>query len=105
MGFDALYDKAIIAPLAFLAGAVDALEKQIFVPLMSVGEGFIKRVGRFTETADDKGLNDGFNGACKGLLNRADSTSDSQSGRPQSYLRGIGLAMSLLLVLYFWLSA
>jgi NADH-quinone oxidoreductase subunit L len=105
MGFDALYDKAVIAPLAFLAGAVDAVEKQIFVPMMGIGENVIKLVGRMTRTTDERGLNDGFNGVCNGLLNRAGAASDSQSGRPQSYLRGIGLAMSLLFVLYFWLSA
>lgn len=105
MGFDALYDKAVIAPLAFFAGAVDAMEKQIFVPMMSAGEALVKMAGRITGSTDEVGLNGGFNGLCNGLLRRADNASRSQSGRPQWYLRGIGLAMSLLLLFYFWLSA
>ena len=105
MGFDALYEKAIIGPLAFLAGAVDALERMVLVPMMGVGEACIKMCGRITGATDEKGLNDGFNGMCSGLQNRADSASRSQDGRPQGYLRAIGLGMSVLLVLYFWLSA
>jgi NADH-quinone oxidoreductase subunit L len=105
MGFDALYEKAIIGPLAFFAGAIDALERQVFVPLMGVGEACIKTFGRWTGASDEKGLNEGFNRMCSGLQNRADSASQSQSGRPQGYLRAIGLGMSVLLILYFWLSA
>ena len=105
MGFDALYEKAIIGPLAFFAGAVDALERMVFVPMMGVGEAIIKMFGRITGATDEKGLNDGFNSMCSGLQNSADSASRSQVGRPQGYLRAIGLGMSVLLVLYFWLSA
>jgi NADH-quinone oxidoreductase subunit L len=105
MGFDALYEKVVIGPLAFFAGAIDALERQVFVPLMGVGEACIKTFGRWTGASDEKGLNDGFNRLCSGLQDRADSASRSQNGRPQGYLRAIGLGMSVLLILYFWLSA
>ena len=105
MGFDALYEKAIIGPLAFFAGAIDALERQIFVPLMAVGESCIKRFGRWTGLSDEAGLNGGFDSLCCGLQNRAASASRSQVGRAQGYLRAIGLGMSVLLILYFWLSA
>jgi hypothetical protein len=105
MGFDALYEKVVIGPLAFFAGAIDALERQVCVPLMGVGEACIKTFGRWTGASDEKGLNDGFNRLCSGLQDRADSASRSQNGRPQGYLRAIGLGMSVLLILYFWLSA
>ncbi len=105
MGFDALYEKAIIGPLAFLAGGMDTLERQVFVPLMGLAEGVIKWFGRLTSASDEKGLNNGFNGVCAGLQNGAGSASSAQSGRPQSYLRAIGLGMSVLLILYFWLTA
>ncbi|MBC8128357.1 MAG: NADH-quinone oxidoreductase subunit L [Gloeobacteraceae cyanobacterium ES-bin-144] len=105
MGFDALYEKAIIGPLAFFSGAVDALERMILLPLMGVGESCFKLLGRVTGMSDEKGLNDGFNGLCSGLQNRADNASRGQSGRPQGYLRSIGLGMSVLIILYFWLSA
>jgi len=105
MGFDALYEKVIIGPLAFIAGAVDAIERMVLVPLMGAGEACIKLCGRITGATDEKGLNDGFNGLCSSLQGSADSASRSQVGRPQAYLRSIGLGMSVLLVLYFWLSA
>ena len=105
MGFDALYEKAIIGPLAFFAGGVDMLERMVFVPLMGVAEGVIKGFGRLTGTTDESGINRGFNSLCAGLQKRAGSASRSQSGRPQAYLRSIGLGMSVLLILYFWLSA
>ena len=105
MGFDVLYEKAGIGPLAFVAGAVDALERLVMVPMMGLGETCFKMFGRITGATDEKGLNDGFNGMCSGLQNTAGSASRGQSGRPQGYLRAIGLGMSVLLVLYFWLSA
>ena len=105
MGFDAFYEKMIIGPLAFFAGAIDALERQIFVPLMALGESCMKRFGRWTGITDEAGLNCGFNTLCAGLQNRADGASRSQNGRPQGYLRAIGLGMSVLLILYFWLIA
>ncbi len=105
MGFDALYEKVIIGPLAFFAGGIDMLERMVFVPLMGVAEGVIKGFGRLTGATDESGINRGFNGLCSGLQKRAGNASRSQSGRPQAYLRSIGLGMSVLLILYFWLSA
>jgi NADH-quinone oxidoreductase subunit L len=105
MGFDAFYQKAIINPLAFFAGGIDMLERMVFVPLMGLAELFIKGCGRITRASDEVGLNKGFDGVCDGLRDRADSTSRSQTGRPQGYLRTIGLGVSVLLVLYLWLSA
>jgi NADH-quinone oxidoreductase subunit L len=105
MRFDATYDKFIIAPLAVLARVVDAIERQLFVPLMALTEELIKVVGRWTGTADEKGLNDGFNQACAGLQGSAELASGCQSGRPQAYLRAIGLGASVLLIVYFWLLA
>ena len=72
---------------------------------MALTEGLIKMFGRWTGTADEKGLNDGFNQMCAGLQGSAESASGSQSGRPQAYLRAIGLGASVLLILYFWLIA
>jgi NADH-quinone oxidoreductase subunit L len=105
MGFDAFYQKAVINPLAFFAGGIDMLERMVFVPLMGLAELFIKGCGRITRASDEQGLNKGFDGVCDGLQERAASTSRSQTGRPQGYLRTIGLGVSVLLVLYFWLSA
>jgi NADH-quinone oxidoreductase subunit L len=105
MYFDAIYDKYIIANVARLGALVDRIERSFFVPLMALTEGIIKLCGRWTGTADEKGLNDGFNRMCGGLQDSADSASDAQSGRPQSYLRAIGLGSAILLVLYFWITA
>ena len=105
MGFDALYERAVIRPLAFVAGAADALEKQVFVPLMSLAERVIKQGGRLTRSSDEEGLNRGFDGVCGGLRQSAASSSRAQSGKPQGYLRIIGLGVCLLLVLHFWLYA
>jgi NADH-quinone oxidoreductase subunit L len=104
MGFDAFYEKAVIGPLAFLAGGIDALERQVFVPLMGLGELVLKRCGIITRSTDDCAINGGFDRACDGLRQGAASSSQSQSGRPQGYLRAIGLTATLLLLLYFWLS-
>jgi NADH-quinone oxidoreductase subunit L len=104
MGFDTLYQKTIIAPLAFLAGGIDMLERMILVPLMGAAEIILKICGRITRASDEVGLNMGFDVLCNGLRERAASSSRSQPGRPQGYLRAIGLCMAILLALYFWLS-
>jgi len=105
MDFDAFYQKVVINPLAFFAGGIDMLERMIFVPLMGLAEMAIKGCGRITRASDEVGLNKGFDGVCDGLRERADSISRSQTGSPQGYLRTIGLGVTVLLVLYFWLSA
>jgi len=104
MGFDALYQKSIVAPLAFLAGGIDMLERMILVPLMGMAEIILKICGRITRASDEAGLNTGFDAVCSSLRERAAANSRAQSGRPQGYLRAIGLCMAVLLVLYFWLS-
>jgi NADH-quinone oxidoreductase subunit L len=105
MKFDALYDHTVIGPLRFFSGAVDALDRSVLVPLMLMAESGFTAFGRLTGWSDEAGLNRGFNRFCEGLRNRAASASQSQSGQPQAYLRTIGIGMSLLLVLYFWISA
>lgn len=105
MYFDAMYDKFIIANVARLGALVDGIERSFFVPLMALAEGLIKLCGRWTGTADEKGLNDGFNRMCGGLQDSAETASEAQSGRPQSYLRAIGLGAAILFLLYFWITA
>jgi NADH-quinone oxidoreductase subunit L len=105
MGFDAIYQKFIINPLAFIAGGIDMVERMVFVPLMGLAEIFTKGLGRITRATDEAAINRGFDVTCTGLKQRAATTSVAQTGRVQAYLRAIGLGMSLLLVLYLWLSA
>jgi NADH-quinone oxidoreductase subunit L len=106
MNFDAFYQKWIIEPLAFLASAVDMLERMILVPLMAVSEATIKGFGQLARFSDEQGLNRGFDGICSGMKQRAASVSASISGRPQAYLRSIGLGMAVLFVLYYlWFRA
>ncbi len=105
MGFDAFYEKHIIANVARLGRAVDAMERLFFVPLMALAEGVIKLCGRWTGTVDEQSLNRGFNAVCAEMQNRAGVVSASQTGRPQGYLRAIGLGTAVLLLMYFLISA
>ncbi len=101
MGFDAAYDKFVIANLARIAGLVERVERSFFVPLMALGEGIIKRLGDGSRTMDEAGVNRRFDAACDGLKQRARSTSAAQSGQVQANLRLIGLGAATLLLLYF----
>ncbi|MGD9418508.1 MAG: NADH-quinone oxidoreductase subunit L [Verrucomicrobiota bacterium JB025] len=103
MFFDALYDRCVIAPLNFLAGAVDALERMVMVPMMGCFESALKWFGRCTGLSDEEGINKGFDGICGGMKSCGASASKAQKGRPQGYLRSIGVGAAALLVLYFWL--
>lgn len=101
MGFDAAYDRYIIANLARLGALAERVERSFFVPLMALAEGVIKWFGRGTGRLDQGAINRGFDGACGEMKERALSVSAAQAGRPQGYLRMIGLGAALLLLLYF----
>ncbi len=101
MGFDAFYEKFVITPLAQVASAFDMMDRKVFVPLMAAGESVSKAFGRFTGAADQLGPNLVFDEATQGLKQNARTASRAQSGRPQGYLRAIGLGMAVLFVLYF----
>ncbi len=105
MGFDAFYRKAVINPLAFVAGGIDMVERMLFAPLMGLAELVAKAIGRITRSTDEAGINRGFDIACAGIKQRGAAASASQTGRIQACLRAIGLGMSVLLVLYLWLGA
>lgn len=105
MDVDAVYQRCIIEPLSFVAGGIDMLERMIMVPLMMVGEALTKAVGRLARISDEELLNRGFDGVCGQLIRRARHISGSLSGRPQGYLRPIGLGMSALLIVYLWLQS
>ncbi|MCP5532903.1 MAG: NADH-quinone oxidoreductase subunit L [Akkermansiaceae bacterium] len=103
MGFDALYQKCVVEPLAFFAGGVDMVERMVFAPLMTFAMSCARACGLISKATDERALNPGFDATCGGLKGRAASVSSSQTGRPQAYLRVIGLGVFVLLVLYFWL--
>ncbi len=89
-GFDALYEKAVIRPLASFACVVNMVERHVFVPMMAAFEGGFKLFGR---------INKGFDNVCSTMKGGARTASAAQSGKPQGYLRDIGLGMSALLLL------
>ena len=64
MGFDAAYDKYIIANIARLGALAERVERSFFVPLMALAEGVIKWFGRGTGLMDQNAINSGFDGAC-----------------------------------------
>jgi NADH-quinone oxidoreductase subunit L len=105
MGFDELYRKMVIGPLSFIAGGVDAMERMMFAGSMGLGERMLKRFGKSAGSLDESAINPGFDRFCQGVDEQAQSTSRSQSGKPQAGLRAIGLAMAVSLVLYLWFSS
>lgn len=104
MGFDTLYCKAVIGPLVFVSGGIDALERMVFQRSMANGERILKDVGRSAGRIDESAINPGFDRLCGGIEHQASSTSKSQAGRPQAGLRAIGLATAACIALYLWLS-
>jgi NADH-quinone oxidoreductase subunit L len=105
MGVDRLYQKMLIGPLAFVAGAINCLERLLLVPMMGLGETIFKSFGFFARFTDHRGFNRGFDGVCSSLKSRARLVSSWQSGRPQDYLRAVGFGMSLLVLVYLLLSS
>ncbi len=102
--FDA-FNNAVVIRLCALCGALAAaLERFFFLPLLALGESLGAAFARITGEADHRALNRGFNGVCDALRSGASATSRRQSGRPQTYLRAIGIGMAALVFLYLWIS-
>ncbi|NQU10925.1 NADH-quinone oxidoreductase subunit L [bacterium] len=53
---------------------------------------------------DELMINGGFDAGCEGVRGSSRWLSRLQTGRVQSYLRGLGLGTIVLLVLYFWVT-
>lgn len=103
MGVDRVYETIVIAPLGFLASAVDGIDRLVLAPLVRFLEHLVRCLGRLVRSGDVSALNRGFDGFCSLLKRRAAWVSSQQSGRPQTYLRAIGLGVSMLLMIYFLL--
>jgi NADH-quinone oxidoreductase subunit L len=99
---DEVYERAVVRPVVAAARAADWLDRIVwhgFVQLISYLVLGFAWVNRFV---DEYVINPGFDSACRGFKRGGWWMAGWQTGRVQHYLRVIGAALALLVLLLLW---
>lgn len=100
--FDEAYEKTVIAFNAWFARACDFLDRWVWggavmlVSAVTVGLSWLYRA------TDEFVVNLGFDAGCKGIKQGGDGLSKLHTGRVQTYLRVIGVALVVLIIFLVW---
>ena len=101
-GIDELYEKTVIAFNAWWAKACAILDEWVWggaVMLLSYAVLGLSVVNRFF---DELVLNHGFDQSCDRVTQDGKLMSRFQDGRVQNYLRIIGIALTVLVLILIW---
>jgi NADH-quinone oxidoreductase subunit L len=98
---DELYEKTIIAFNAWWAKVCDLIDMWLSVLVHLLGY-LIVGVSWVNRVCDEKLVNRGFDEGCRRVTLGGKIMSRLQSGRVQSYLRVIGVALAVLAVFLIW---
>jgi NADH-quinone oxidoreductase subunit L len=100
--FDEIYEATVIRLNAVSARFSDWLDTVVWSGLVELVKLLADGFARFSRSFDQNLVNGGFDETCGGLRRNASFFSRLQNGRAQSYLRVIGAAMVVLLLLLLW---
>jgi NADH-quinone oxidoreductase subunit L len=95
MKFDELYAATVVR----LGGAAVFLDRRVWGGCVDFVAGLGVLAGRANRSADEKGLNGGFNAGGEGLRSVGTAYSSRQTGETHGYLRAIAVAFVLLAIL------
>ena len=99
---DELYGRTVVAWHDRFAGWCRRLEEQLFEGLVSVTVYGVLGISWFNRLVDEYVVNFGFDRGCDGLRKGGSRLGSLQNGRVQDYLRALGLAFTVLLLLLAW---
>jgi NADH-quinone oxidoreductase subunit L len=99
---DELYEHTVIRFNALAARACDFLDTWIFGGLVLLVSYAALGCSWLSRTMDEKLVNGGFDAGCESLRDAGGGLSRLHSGRVQTYLRIIGVALVLLIVFLIW---
>jgi NADH-quinone oxidoreductase subunit L len=99
---DELYGRTVVAWHDRFAGWCRRLEEQLFEGLVSVTVYGVLGISWFNRLVDEYVVNFGFDRGCDGLRKGGRRLGSLQNGRVQDYLRALGLAFTVLLLLLAW---
>ncbi len=99
MKFDELYAATFLRLFDALGRASVFLDRRVWGGCVDFVAGLGAFAGRANRSADEKGLNGGFNAAGEGLRSAGAGYSSRQTGETHGYLRAIAVAFVLLAIL------
>ncbi len=100
--FDELYNKTIVAFNAWMARAVDLLDRVVINGLVELVAGIVWLLSQLSQLLDDLGINEGFDKACSEVREgSAANASVVQTGVLQHYLKILAVGVVLLYSILF----
>jgi NADH-quinone oxidoreductase subunit L len=99
---DEVYEATVIRLNAWWARTCDWLDSQVWSGAVQVAAYAVTGLAWLNRLVDEYVVNLGFDGGCRGLTEGGKRFSSLQSGRVQSYLRVIGAALAVLVLLLIW---
>jgi NADH-quinone oxidoreductase subunit L len=99
---DELYEATVIRLNAFAAALSDWLDRVVWNGLVEIAKLLADGFARISRAIDQNVVNGGFDESCGGIRRSSGLFSRFQNGRVQSYLRVIGAAMVILVLLLLW---
>lgn len=99
---DEFYHLVLVRPIARLGDIFNAFESALGGSLRAAGTGLMASVGWLGRLFDTAFIDRTFDGTCGTLESASQSGRRVQNGQVQFYLRFIGLAFALLVLLLAW---
>ena len=100
LGFDELYSATVGRLNTAVATVADLFDRFILDGAIRLLAGLGEMTGLVNRSVDEDGLNGGFDTVSESLRGTGLRYSHAQTGRPQSYLRTIALAFTVLVLLF-----
>ena len=102
---DEIYAATVIRLNAAFSLFADWLDRVVWGGAVNAVSGLTEICARFNRAMDESAVNKSFDLGCAGLRDTGGWLSCLQNGRVQRYLRVVGLAFSLLLLVLIWVIA
>jgi NADH-quinone oxidoreductase subunit L len=99
---DELYEATVIRLNAFAAALSDWLDRVVWNGFVEIAKLLTDGFARISRAIDQNVVNGGFDESCGGIRRSSGLFSRFQNGRVQSYLRVVGAAMVILVLLLLW---
>ncbi len=100
LGFDELYAATVGKLNSAIATVADVFDRFILDGAVRLLAGLGEMTGLVNRSVDEDGLNSGFDTFSESLRGTGLRYSHAQTGRPQSYLRTIAIAFTVLVLLF-----
>lgn len=99
---DEIYEWTFVGLNAWWARACDWLDRWVWEGLVHALSGLVVGFSWVNRVLDEQVVNRGFDETCRGISGGGGLLSRFQNGRVQSYLRVLGLALAVLVLLLLW---